>query len=266
MQELDFKVSQSLGTLTANFDEIKDALALQMSAYADLDLSEESIKERKSDLATLRKIRRVVDDRRKEIKKSFNEPYVVFENEVKGLIALIDEPINTIDSALKSFEAQRVEERKNHNRQLYNEAIGDYAEYLPFEYLDRQEWLNKSTSDKIIVDAIQTAIITCQNAIQAIKALNSPIEEELLAIYARSHDMSLAVKRATDYTRDLELIKKIEQAPITVAPVEEPSIVELTEEEAGEIINKAEIVAIYVKAEDYDRAKNVLMFNEIEIW
>lgn len=260
MRDIELQVTQVPAVLTANFDEIKEMLSTQMEAYKSLDLSEESVEERKADRAFLRKIRKAVDDKRKDIKKSFNEPYVAFENEVKSLIALIDEPINTIDAALKSFEAQRVEERKLHNKQLYEATIGDYAEYLPFEYLDRPEWLNKSTSDKVIIDAIQTAIITCQNAIAAIKALNSPIEEELLAIYARSHDMSLAVKRATDYTRDAEMIKAAEPAPVvTQEPVPETVIEE-------EVVEKTEIKTIGVRAEDYDRARNVLMFNDIEIF
>ena len=77
MNEIEVKVTQTAGVIESNFEEIKEALGLQMTAYLELELNEENIKERKADLATLRKIRKAVDDRRKDVKKTFNKPYTV---------------------------------------------------------------------------------------------------------------------------------------------------------------------------------------------
>ena len=50
MKELDVVVKQKLGKIECNLEEIKEALAVQMEAYKELELSEESIKERKAEL------------------------------------------------------------------------------------------------------------------------------------------------------------------------------------------------------------------------
>ena len=70
MNDLEVKVSQQPGIINCNLEEIKEALKVQMTAYMDLEVTEGNIKESKSDLATLRKIKKAVDDRRKEVKRT----------------------------------------------------------------------------------------------------------------------------------------------------------------------------------------------------
>lgn len=69
MYDLELAVSQDLGKITANFDEIKTALAGQLEEYKDKEFTEDKKKDAKEDLASLRKLKKSVDDRRKEVKK-----------------------------------------------------------------------------------------------------------------------------------------------------------------------------------------------------
>ena len=75
MQEFDVVVTPKAGVIECNFDEIKEALKVQMSAYADVVVAEDEIPVYKADLATLRKIRKAVDARRLEVKKEYEKPY-----------------------------------------------------------------------------------------------------------------------------------------------------------------------------------------------
>ena len=52
-------------------------------------------------------------------------PYDEFDSKVKNLLSIIDEPIALIDSRVKEFEAKRIEEKKLHIKELYEEVIGD---------------------------------------------------------------------------------------------------------------------------------------------
>ena len=80
MNDIEVKVTQTAGVIESNFEEIKEALGLQMTAYLELEVTKDNINERKADLATLRKIYKAVDERKKEVKKGFMKPYEDFEN------------------------------------------------------------------------------------------------------------------------------------------------------------------------------------------
>ena len=64
MYDLELAVSQDLGKITANFDEIKTALAGQLEEYKDKEFTEGN--NAIEVLASLRKLKLSVDDRRKE--------------------------------------------------------------------------------------------------------------------------------------------------------------------------------------------------------
>ena len=235
MEELQVKVEQSPGVIKCNFEEIKEALKLQMTAYTSLKITENDIKERKADLATLRKIRTAVDDERKRVKKEFSKPYDEFEAEVKEVLAVIDEPIDMINGKLKEFEAKRIEEKQAHLHDLYESNIGDYAEYLPYESVANKKWDNATYSDKDILFDISEAILKVKSDIEVIHSLDSEIEEECLAAYRKAgNDLNAAIQKNNDYNAAKKLAEdkvreeasqKIEEAPVEVKedkPVELP--------------------------------------------
>ena len=236
MQELSFNVQTNLGTLDANFDDLKDALKNQMSAYRELEVNEGNLVERKSDLAFLRKLRGAIDQRRKEVKKEFARPYNEFEAKVWDLIRVVDEPIELIDGQMKEIDRRRVEEKQAHLVELYNENIKEYAEYLPFESLKEKSWDNKTTKDKEIIDAIQVAVIKVENDLNSIKSLCSPIEDELIAAYKKTRDLPGVIKRAADFLRDRELIEKEKEGKVDVTvaePIVQPVIITETPTRRG---------------------------------
>lgn len=209
MNDLEVKVKQNLGSIECNFQELKEALAIQMSAYTSLEITEDGQKEAKSDLATLRKIRKAVDDKRKDVKKSFMQPYTDFENDVKDLLSVIDEPINMIDGKLKEFEVKRIAEKKEHLMQLYKDNIGELEEYLPYSAIENTKWTNSTYSDKDIIFDISQAKTKVKSDLDAISALNSEIHEELLKVYKSSGNMlSAAIVKNSDYLQAKQMAEQ----------------------------------------------------------
>lgn len=244
MEELQVKVEQSPGIIKCNFDEIKEALKLQMTAYTSLEITEADIKERKADLATLRKIRTAVDDERKRVKKEFSKPYDAFEAEVKEVLAVIDEPIDMINGKLKEFEAKRIEEKQAHLHELYVTNIGDFAEYLPYESVATKKWDNATYSDKDILFDISEAVTKVRSDIEVIKALGSEIEEECLAVYKKAgNDLKAAIQKNNDYNAAKKLAEekvkeeaaKKEETPVEVKE-EKPAELPKTESKEEEVI------------------------------
>ncbi len=200
MNDLSVNITQQHGSIECNFDEIKDALKTQMTAYTSLKITESSIKEAKSDLAVLRKIRKSIDDKRKSVKVDFMQPYNEFEGRVKEILGVIDEPIVLIDTKLKEFENTRIAEKQEHLKKLYEENIGDLKEYIPYESVAKSQWTNKGTSDKDVLSDISEARAIVMSDLSAIKVLNSEIEAELLKVYrANGNSLASAIQKNSDY-------------------------------------------------------------------
>ena len=94
MNELRILANITPGKIDTNFDEQKSALAQSMELYKNAKFSEEYKTQAKGELATLRKIRKAMDDRRKEVKKEWMGPYEEFESKAKELLQLIDDQGN----------------------------------------------------------------------------------------------------------------------------------------------------------------------------
>lgn len=206
MDDFELKITQ--GAINTNLDTLKSELTEIADRYKDLVIQEKDIILAKSDLANLRKIRKSVDERRKEVKREWSKPYEAFEKEVKEAIAIIDKPIEQIDEKLKEFEVQRKADKEQHVRELYEENIGEYADYAPFSEIFDDKWLNKSTEDSSIVSDISMVKTKVMADLDAIKALNSEFESEVIAEYKKSRQLSLAIKRNSDLVSAKQLAEK----------------------------------------------------------
>lgn len=265
MNEIEVKVTQTAGVIESNFEEIKEALRLQMTAYLELEVTEDNINERKADLATLRKIHEAVDKRKKEVKKSFMKPYEDFEKQVKDVLAVIDEPINMIDAELKGFEEKRIAEKIEHAKKIHAKQVGEFAEYLPFSASYKNTWKNKTCSDNEIISDIQEQVVKIKNDLNVIKGLHSEIEEQLLEAYKTTGNLAAVVQKNTDYIeikRQIEISEqqKKEADAAKAEPVAEP----VTEAEPLEVPADEGKVTFTVSAWDAASVRQFLEFNEIE--
>ena len=143
MKDINLTVSQQAGTIGTNFDEIKEALKAGFAEYKNMVFTEDSKAEAKKTVASLRKLKKSVNDKKIEVKKTFMAPYTDFEAQVKELDKLIDEPIAFINGQVEEFERKRVEEKKTLISEIYNGIIADHeavAEYLPLQRIYDSKW------------------------------------------------------------------------------------------------------------------------------
>lgn len=266
MESTELKVSQSIGKIECNFDELKAALEVQMSAYTSLEVTEDRLKEAKDDLATLRKIRKAAEDKRKAIKNEFMQPYNDFEVKYKDFISVIDKPITEIDFKVKEFEIKRIEERQEHIKELYTEKIGEYAEFLPLENIRKDNWNNKTCSDKDIIYDISEAITKVRGDLEAIKALNSEIEDKCILEYKNSgNNLAAAIKANSDFEQAKAFIEKkqADETPVEMTPTE-VTPAEVTPEINEEPFDTSPTITFRITGEEnIKRIKEYLLFNEI---
>lgn len=84
-------------TNTENFAALKQVLVQQLAAYDNIVYTPDGIKEAKQDKAKLNKMRRSIEERRKEIRRNCLKPYSTVEPYFKDLVALIDQSLSRIN-------------------------------------------------------------------------------------------------------------------------------------------------------------------------
>ena len=87
-----------------NYEEVKACLIAELEKYRNIVYSEDGIKKAKEDKTRLKKIKTNIEDTKKEIKKIYMEPFSSFDEKLKELESLIEEPLKAIDLFVKDGE------------------------------------------------------------------------------------------------------------------------------------------------------------------
>ena len=106
MNELALRTQIIPGKIKFDPAEYEEQLSEQMQLYKDEPVTLANRTDRKKDIATLRKIRKALEDRRKEVKTEWMRPYEEFEGNVRKLTALIDEPIDLLSDQVNELESR----------------------------------------------------------------------------------------------------------------------------------------------------------------
>ena len=209
MQEINLLVEQKDGSIETNFEEIKAALAAKMEEYKGMVFTAESQPEAKRTVASLRKLKKAMSDRRIEIKKKFMEPYTNFEAQVKELDKLIDEPIDFISGQIEEFERRRVEAKKAMICEIYTGIMAEHGtvmEYLPLDRIYDSRWENSTTTQKAITEAITAHVEHVEKDLDTIRAMESEFEDKGLAKYKATLELSDAITAMNQYQKQKEEI------------------------------------------------------------
>lgn len=209
MQEINLLVEQKNGSIETNSEEIKAALAAKMEEYKGMVFTAESQPEAKRTVASLRKLKKAMNDRRIEIKKTFMAPYTNFEAQVKELDKLIDEPIDFISGQIEEFERRRVEAKKAMICEIYTGIMAEHGtvmEYLPLDRIYDSRWENSTTAQKAITEAITAHVEHVEKDLDTIRAMESEFEDKGLAKYRATLELSDAITAMNQYQKQKEEI------------------------------------------------------------
>jgi hypothetical protein len=128
-----------------NYDAMIEQTKAIAAKYANLMITERTLKAAKQSRADLRKFRTAIEDKRKEVRREYAKPYNDFKDRVDALTSIIDDAIAPIDQGVKELEDQQRQEREN----KVKEEIAEVAEsrgLSPDEIELNPTWLNKSIS------------------------------------------------------------------------------------------------------------------------
>lgn len=235
LDNFEVSVTTSPGAMIANFDDLERTLTIQMTAYDNLPVTAENVKERRDDVATLRKIRKAIEDKRKAAKNEYEKPLKEFEGNVKRMTAIIDKQIDTINKGITQVEDARKAEKQKVVTALYEKEVGELAPFLPYERIKKDRWLNKTCTENEIIFDLQEMTSGVKGDLQAIRELGSDIEDKLIDTYRRNGNSIVhAMKRHNEYMQAKADAQKI------LAEAQK----RLAEEQKAEEIRKAQEAAV----------------------
>jgi hypothetical protein len=197
--------------ITFNYSELKAELADKLVKYKGTTYDDSAISLAKKDKAGLNKLRKAIEDKRKEIKNQCLEPYSQFEMQVKDIVNMIDKPILEIDSQIKTYEEKVKAEKQAEIEIYFNEAVGDLSNILKFERIFDSRWLNTTYSIKSIKEEIDESIKRVDADLEVIKGLNSEFSTELMSEYLSTFDLSAVLRRKSLLEERKEALERLEE-------------------------------------------------------
>ena len=209
-----------------NQEEVKAWVAARVQDYKNIAYTEDQVKDMKKDRADLNKLRTAFESERKRLKKVCMEPYNLFEQQVKEVVALIDEPIQLIDSQLYELEERRKQQKKKDIEALFD-TIG-FQTFVTLDNIFDQKWLNASVSLGKIEEQMKSIMYKIGEAMEVYKKtldLNKAILEgqRLAEIQKRKQQYEEEQKRIAEEKARQEEQEQSVLAEVVeeTAPVEE---------------------------------------------
>lgn len=219
---------EALPVVKFNKEEIMKEISNRMQYYSNIKVTEETMKDSKTDLANLRKFRDSFEEKRKELKKKFLAPYEAFEKEYKEIIDLIDRPLNLINAQIQKLDYEQKELKKKSIKLHYEKEAKGIVELVPFERVFKDKWLNKTCSSKAIKEEIADFIKTFKCGYETIKNLNQKYEKQIIDKFIQTFDLTVALAEG----------KRLEQQENNKSILEQTYVQQKKDEAKVEHLNK----------------------------
>ena len=194
MNEMELITRQEPGLVEFyNFEDLKMILETELVRYQNIAYSEDDLKEAKADQKKLKDLRKAIDDKRKEIKKIYMQPYEIVEAQTKELIALIDAPLKAIGTYLDSAKEAEKERKRREIRVFYDQEatpLGELSDTLfSSPAFWNPKWGLKSTKTKTWQDEVRAKIAQAAADISSLQSAGGEHTTALVAKYLECQDM-----------------------------------------------------------------------------
>ena len=197
-----------------NYEAIVAELKPKLDDYKNLIVQKDDLTKAKLDRASLNKLAKAINDKKIEIKKKCLEPCAVFEEQAKGIMAMINEASSAIDGQIKRIEDEEKEERKAELEEYYIAASPQkVSSNIPFDGILISTWLNKTANKNATLKAIDEAVDKLESDINLIEEIGGDFQEEILAVYRQTFSL-------TDALREANRMKGIKEKIVSTLPKE----------------------------------------------
>lgn len=199
---LEFEIQTDLTVIPEsidfNFEELKVEISNRCEYYNNLVVTEDGIKEAKSDKAKLNKLIKAIEDKRKEVKAECLKPYTDFEVRCKEIVKLIAQPVNAIDSQIKAYDDKRIEEKRKTITEAFNDICD--VDYISLDDVLNPKWKNATMKTETIISEISEKIVAIKSDIQTLEMSfgEEPFFMAVKQSYCKSFDLSATLRYANE--------------------------------------------------------------------
>lgn len=206
-------------TIDFNHEELKKELSERLKYYSGLVVTEDTVPEAKSDRAKLKKLREAIEDKRKEVKNQCLAPYYAFEEKVKELVALVDQPILAIDSQLKEYEEKRKEEKLSQIAEVYDTIIpDDLKEIIPLEAIMKPQWLNATVKIKKVEEELEDIAKRTKTDMMVLDSVEDEYKTAVRETYMQCRDVEKAIAKKASLQAAKEAFKQRDEIRVDISP------------------------------------------------
>lgn len=214
MNELQVNVTQKPGVVQWNFEELVNALQEEMAKYEAMVYTDDTIATAKADVAALRKLRKSVEDRRKEIKDKCLEPYNVIEEQAKQLTGLIDKPIKKINEQVTAYTEEQRQKKKKDILAYMTEKFADLPEQvaakLRFKVYDTK-WENAMATKKAYKETIDKAHDATLADLAILEGVDPDYKEAAMQAFLKDLRLQDAMAKAQELQKQKEIVLENER-------------------------------------------------------
>lgn len=235
--------------ITFNYDELKVWVEEKAEEYTVTAYTPETIKNAKSDRASLNRLKKSLNDERIRLEKEYMKPFEGFKEQVKELIGIIDKPAQLIDKAVKEVE-ENEKKAKEEEIRLHFRTM-EKPDWLQIEQIWNPKWLNKTVTMKAIREEMQASVEKIENDLATLAELPE-FGFEASKVYESTLDMNKALnegKRLAEIQKqkeEQERKKKESEETKKVEPVPQPPAEDfMNPPEPEEVLGAAEDVPLY---------------------
>ena len=217
---VDFDYSRATLQIN-NFEEVKTKANEYVKKYENWVIvnPEEEISLAKKEIASLRKIKKTIDQERISIKKEILNAVEPGENQIKEIVSIIDRAINNIDEQIKNFENDEKNKKYNTIKSFFEDYKNDSNNIvdnnITFEHLFKDEWLNKSYKLENIQEEIITKITQINNDLVVLSKVITDFKDFSRAkidYFENDFNLSIAIskyEKAQKEINDKPIIKEV---------------------------------------------------------
>jgi hypothetical protein len=209
---MDVLVKQTPGSVTCDFEAAKEYLNGRLAEYKGMIFTEDSKKEAKNTVASLRKEKKAFSDRVKEVKDEYMKPFNDFKAKADELIGLYDEPIDFINEQVEDFEKNRIVEKKKAIVAAYTETVAaEYQEIIPLERIYNAKWENATYKLSVIKLDLTDINDRAIRDVETIRNTQSDYVDEAIQMYKNTLDVSACLNHIMSLEKRKQEALKAEQ-------------------------------------------------------
>lgn len=176
-----------------NHEEIKKEVAEKVEMYKNLVYTDDQVKDAKADRAKLNKFVQALEAKRKEVKKQCLAPYEDFEKKMKEIVQIVNDPIALIDGQVREYEQKKKDEKQDKILEMFTES--SFPEWVGFERIFEQRWLNASVSLKSIRESMEAKKEQIEKDLDTLRILPE-FAFEAEQVYMNTLDIQKSVNKA----------------------------------------------------------------------